>query len=81
MKHDLKVVENVIAKSLLVSLLMLYKFSSWLTLAGDCISVFDGDAYYFKSVWLVTFFGSCCINNANNLHFRLNPMKAATVLG
>lgn len=63
MKHDLKVVENVIAKSLLVSLSLCY--ISFLHLF--CL--------------ICTFFHSSFINNVNILHFRLNPMKAAMVLG
>lgn len=48
MKHDLKVVENVIAKSLLVSLLICYiSFLLDETLAGDCINLFNGDACCF----------------------------------
>lgn len=63
MKHDLKVVENVIAKSLLVRSSICY--ISFLHLF--CL--------------ICTFFHSFFISNINILHFRLNPMKAAMVLG
>lgn len=48
MKHDLKVVENVIAKSLLVSLLLCSAgFLLAQTLTGDYINMFDSDATYY----------------------------------
>lgn len=80
MKHDLKVVENVIAKSLLVSLSICYvNFLLDQLLAGDYINMFGCVAYYVT--FICNFFPTCFINNVNILPFRLNPMKAAMVLG
>jgi hypothetical protein len=73
MKHDLKVVENVIAKSLLVSCChLLFPSGQWLAQEHSNMLMLS---MYF-SVKTSSFF----ISNVSILHFRLNPTKAAMAL-